>query len=283
MAAAVVGSTPISFTNSEGAQKVVPLSAFQFSGSNIQLDSAWTSLFDANETKILLALAKARAAVGELRPPPVAPRAPAIALTATHLGPESNGIVIAVSTEKDKPALTAKITMTVTETDTYADLPTGDDAAKAIGVDTPSGNPGDPPAGTGLVLVKQGSTGASAKPAVASSGVLTKATGVDLKDVDNKVVLTLLPRTDYVGKGGLSYAVTTDGTTFTVTATYDSTKEVGTQDPVTLQTLGDLAAQLAYLVTASAPPAGAILPADGSVRLSGGGAGQAANGLLYTS
>jgi hypothetical protein len=283
MAAAVVGSTPISFTNSEGAQRVVPLSAFQFSGSDIQLDPAWTALFDANETQTLLALMKARAAIGELRPPPVAPKNPAISLTAAHPGPESNGIVVTASAEQDKPVLTAKITMTVTETDTYPSLPTGDDAAMAIGVDNPSGNPGDPPKGSGLVVVKKGSTGASAKPAVASSGVMTKSTGVDLKDSDNKVVLTLLPRTDYSGKGGLSYAVTTDGTTFTVTATYDSTKEVGTQDPVTLQTLDALAGPVAYLVTAAAPPAGAALPKDGSVQLSGGGVGQAANGLLYTS
>jgi hypothetical protein len=283
MAAAVVGSTPISFTNSEGAQRVVPLSAFQFSGSDIQLDSAWTTLFDANETQTLLTLVKARAAIGELTPPPVAPKTPAVSLTAAHTGTESNGIVVAASAEQDKPVLTAKITMTVTETDSYPSLPTGDDAAMSIGVDAPSGNQGDPPVGTGLVVVKQGSTGASTKPAVASSGVLTKATGVDLKDSDNKVVLTLLPRPDYTGKGGLSYAVTTDGTTFTVTATYDSTKEIGTQDPVTLQTLGDLAAPVAYLVTASAPPAGAALPTNSSVQLSGGGVGQAANGLLYTS
>jgi hypothetical protein len=50
-----------------------------------------------------------------------------------------------------------------------------------------------------------------------------------------------------------------------------------------LQTLDALAGPVAYLVTAAAPPAGAALPKDGSVQLSGGGVGQAANGLLYTS
>jgi hypothetical protein len=78
--------------------------------------------------------------------------------------------------------------------------------------------------------------------------------------------------------------VTIDGSgnTFTLTATYDSTKETGTQDPVTLQTLANLPTQVAFLVKASAPPVGAMVPKDGSVRLSGGAHGVAANGLLYT-
>ena len=75
----VIGSSPIGFTNSEGAQKVVPLSALQFSGSDLQLNSAWASHFDAGEMATLLAVAKARAAAGELTPPPVPPPTPAIA------------------------------------------------------------------------------------------------------------------------------------------------------------------------------------------------------------
>jgi hypothetical protein len=281
----VIGSSPISFTNSEGAQKVVPLSALQFSGSDLTLKSAWTSLFDPSETTTLVAVAKARAAAGELMPPPTPPPAPAIAFTAARTGPETNNITVTVAAEHDKPPLTAKITVTVTETDTYAGLATGDAAAHVIGVDAAPGKDGDPRAGTGLVVIKKTSTGASTKvPKEHSSGVLTKATGVDLKDADDKTVCTLLPRTDYKGTGGLSYAVTIDGSgkTFTITATYDSTKESGTQNPITVQTLNALADPVAYLVTASAPPTGAAVPADGSLQLSGGADGLAANGLLYT-
>ena len=72
------------------------------------------------------------------------------------------------------------------------------------------------------------------------------------------------------------------GKTFTIAATYDSTKETGAQDPVTIQTLDDLADAVAFLVTATAPPSGAAVPGDGSVQLSGGADGLAANGLLYT-
>lgn len=278
----VVGSTPVSFTNSDGAQKVVPLSALQFNGSELQIRSTWSAGFDPSETSTLLAVARPRAAAGELNPPPVPPPVPALAFTATRTGPETNNIVVTVAAEDDTPPLEAELTVTVAETDSYPGLATGDAAALAIGVDAPTGTAGDPGAGSGLVVVKVGSTGASAKPAVASTGVLKKATGVDLKDSDGKVVCTLLPRADYQGTGGLSYAVTAAGGTFTVSATYDSTKETGAQKPVTLQTLGELAAPVGYLVTCTAPPSGAALPADSVVALSGGADGLAATGLLYT-
>lgn len=278
----VVGATPISFTNTDGAQVVVPLSALQFTGSDLQLKSGWTALFDASEKTTLLALAKARAAVGELTAPPAPPPRPAIAFTAAHSGPESNGIVVTAAPDPGPP-LTATIAITVVETDSWAGLATGADAAMALGVDAPTGADGDPEAGTGLVVIKQGSVGASLKRAKAGSGVLKKATGVDIKDLDDVVIFTLLPRADYVGKDGVSYAITVDGSNFTVTATYDSAKESGAQAKVTVQTLGDLPDQVAYLVTASAPPSGAALPVAGSAQLSGGSAGLAANGLLYTS
>jgi hypothetical protein len=279
----VVGSTPLSFTNSDGAQKFVPLSALQFSGSDVQLKPAWTSLFNASETQTMLAVAKAKAAGGELTPPPVPPPKPAVQLTATHAGPESNNIVV-TATPDPGPPLTATIAFTAKETDAYSDLASGAAAARAIGVDVPTGADGDPDKGTGLVVVKSGSVGSSTKPAVASSSVLTKATGVKIKDADGAVLFTLLPRADYVGTGGLSYAITADasGNTFTLTASYDSTEESGKQAKVTIQTLDDLPHQLAYLATATAPPGGAALPKAGSVQLSGGDASLVANGLLYT-
>lgn len=278
----VVGSTPISFTDSAGAQQMVPLSALQFTGSDLQLRSAWAAAFDATETATLLAAARTRVATGELSPPPVPPPVPALILTATRTGPETNGITVTVDAEQGAAPLLAKLTVSVVETDSYPGLATGEAAAMAIGVDAPTGADGDPPGGTGLVVVKKNSTGATAKPAVASNGVLTKGTAVDLKDADGKLVCSLLPRADYKGTGGLSYTVTATATAFTVSATYDSTKETGAQKPVTLQTLGELPAQVGYLVGCAAPPSGAVLPADSTVTLSGGGPGLAANGLLYT-
>ncbi|MBV9823416.1 MAG: hypothetical protein JO144_14375 [Actinobacteria bacterium] len=278
----VIGSTPVSFTDSAGAQQVVPLSALQFNGSDLQLRSAWAAAFDATETATLLAVARTRVGTGELSPPPVPPPVPALIFTAARTGAETNNITVTVDAEEGAPALTAKLTVSAVETDSYPGLATGAAAAMAIGVDAPTGADGDPPGGTGLVVVKKNSTGATVKPAVAATGVLVKGTAVDLKDGDGKVVCSLLPRADYKGTGGLSYTVTATATSFTVSATYDSGKETGVQKPVTLQTLDELPAPVGYLVGCTAPPSGAVLPADATVTLSGGGPGLAANGLLYT-
>ena len=94
----VVGTSPISFTDSTGAQKSVPLSALEFSGSALQLArTPWTgSPNSSRQTRqTLLAVATARLAAGELTPPPIRPPSPAIAVTAVHPGPESNNIVVA--------------------------------------------------------------------------------------------------------------------------------------------------------------------------------------------
>jgi len=280
----VVGSTPISFTGSQGGQRFVPLSALQFTGSTLQLKSAWASSFDPAETQTLLALASALAAAGVLTAPPVPPPSPAIAFTATHPGPESNDIVVTVAPDAGPP-LTATISVSVAETDTYPQLASAAAAALAVGVDVPSGNPGDPQLGTGLVVVKTGSvSGSSTLPADNQTAVLTPA-GFDVKAPDNSVLFTVLPRADYAGSGGLSLAVNLDtsGTTFTIAATYASAKEAGPKPKITILTLNGLPAPVAYLVSAAAPPAGAALPAAGSVQLTGGGPGLAASGLFYTS
>src|SRR5690349_5065929 len=93
----VIGSTPLSFGNASGAQEVVPLSALEFNGSDIRLKTAWQADFDAGEQTTLLAVAKARAAVGELTAPPAPPPAAALALTAAHPGTMGNGITVTVS------------------------------------------------------------------------------------------------------------------------------------------------------------------------------------------
>jgi hypothetical protein len=281
----VIGSSPLSLPDATGGQLVVPLSALEFSGSDLRIKAAWKTAFDIGEQERLLMAAASRAATGELAPPPLPPPIPALALAAAHSGPEGNGITVTVQVEEDAPALESEITLAAVEVDLWSGLADGEAAAYEIGVDAPTGAVGDPPGATGLIAVKKGSTGASTKPPVAASGVLKKATDADLKDEDDKVVCTLKPRADYTGKDGLSYAVSRQGASFTITATYDSAKEAGTQGPVTLlslPSLGTAAPAVAYLLKVSAPPRGAALPADASAQLSGGAAGRAAGGLLYT-
>jgi hypothetical protein len=289
----VVGSSPITFTNTEGAQKFVPLSALQFTGSQIGLrsPSPWTSLFDQNEATRLLAVAQAKAAIGELTPQQAASPAPALAFTAAHTGPETNGITVTASTPSTPGTggpLNIPITITAIETDTWPGLKDGTSAAKQIGVDNPTGKADDPAAGTGLIVVVQGSVATATAnvgiPVDVTSTTLKASTPVDILDQNNNTVFSITPRADYTGKGGLSFSLTNDssGTTFTISATYDSTKEQGTPSPITLQSLSSLAKPVAYLITATAPPSGALVPADASVQLSGGGPGIAANGLIYT-
>ena len=71
--------------------------------------------------------------------------------------------------------------MIAVQNDVYGSLASASAAALAIGVDAPTGNPGDPAAGTGLVVVQQGSVAAGTTlPADNQAGVLTSA-GFDVK------------------------------------------------------------------------------------------------------
>ncbi len=281
----VVGATPISITGSTGGQRVVPLSALQFSDSAVQVKPTWASTFTAAETTALLAVAAARVASGELRKPPVPLATPALVVTAAVPGPESSGI--AVHMTPDPTSQSIPIGISVTELDTYAGLATAAAAAAAIGADKAPA-PGDPPLGTGLVQVKSGSVdNASKKLPVEVAKVALAAAGLDVKDGDGNVLFTLLPRPGYNATKGLTIQVKPDtpSNSFTVSASYDSAKESTSLPAITIQSLDPLPAQVAYLITVSAPASGAAVPAPTpaeGVTLTGGGPGLAARALLYT-
>lgn len=288
----VVGATPISITGSTGGQRIVPLSALQFSGSAVQVKQTWASTFTGAETTALVAVANARVASGELRKPPVPLPTPALVVTATVPGPESNGIAVHVTpdttdTTDTMPASTP-IGISVTELDTYAGLATAEAAAAAIGTDKAPTTPVDPPLGAGLVRVKSGSvaTGSKKLPVDVAEVALT-ATGLDVKDSDGNVLFTLLPRPGYNATTGLTVQVRQDtsGTSFKLSAAYDSAKETASLPAITIQSLDPLPLPVAYLVTVTAPAAGAAVPAPTpaeGVNLTGGGPGLAARALLYT-
>ena len=283
----VVGATPISITGSTGGQRVVPLSALQFSGSTVQVKPAWASTFTAAETTALLAVASARVASGELRKPPVPLPTPALVVTAAVPGAESNGIAVQVT--PDPPGttpLSTPIRISVTELDTYAGLTTAAAAAAAIGTDKPAGAPTDPPLGTGLVRVKSDSVVSGSKLPVDVAEVALTAAGLDVRDGDTNVLFTLLPRPGYSATKGLTVQVKQDtsGASFTVSAAYDSAKETTSLPAFTIQSLDPLPAPVAYLVTVTAPASGAAVPAPtpaAGLALTGGGPGLAARALLY--
>jgi hypothetical protein len=282
----VVGSSPITFTGSQGQQRFVPLSALQFSGSAIGLKPSWAAAFDGKETETLITLATAYASAGELTPPPVPPPSPAVLVTAAVAGSESNDIRVTVTPDAGT-GLATKVKFDAKAVDTYAGLTSAKSAAKAIGVNAATGDPNDPPAGTGVLVVKAPPAPATfddSKLPIAQNGNVTSA-GIDVKAADSTVLFTLLPRGGYAASGGLTFSLTLGdgGTRFTITATYDSKLESGEQAKVGVGDLGSLPAQVAFLIAASAPPSGALLPTAATTQLSGGGPGLAANALLYTS
>jgi len=276
----VTGHSPLSFTDATGAQRFVPLSALELVGSDVQLKTAWAAEFSNADQATLLAVASTLAAGGQLAPPPVAAPAPAIAFTAASAGTEGNNIVVTVTPDAGS-ALDAQVKVQAVETDTYAGLADANAAAMTIGVDNPTGTPGDPPAGTGLVQVKASGTLGTGLPKDNQSLTVKGATTNVLAADGSSTLFQLVPRTG-APSAGIPVKVTVDSAagTFTVQATYDT----GTSQPkVAMTALDTLAAPITFVVTASAPPSGLAAPKAGSVQLSGGAPGIAATGIAYTS
>ena len=248
---AAAGKAPITFSDSLGAQRAVPLSAFTFNGSTIALNSTWTSVFTAQDQAILLALANAKVTAGELTPPPVIPPQPAIIFTAAVAGPQGNGITVTVTADPP-PLATAQLLITATETDTYSGLADATAAENQIGVD--AAVVGGPPVGTGVVMLKSGAATAAGLPKDGQSLKVKTATTVLAAD-GSTTLFTLVPR---AGDGGPGIPVTVNldpsGTTFTLTASYDANN---TSTKVSAENgLGSLPASVAFLIAAQAPPRG---------------------------
>jgi hypothetical protein len=281
MPADVTGKRPLSFSDSTGAQRFVPLSALEFEDSVVQLKSTWHQVFPAADATILLALANDLARSGDFTSPPVRPRFPAIGFKATTPGIAGNDTEVAVHVGAGT-ALEAPITITVNKVDHWPGL-TMASAAMTIGADTePTKDTDDPPRGTGLVCVKP----VSPKPApdllpADQTFKVTAATPVVAGDTDKTPLFKLVPRAGYTGTGiTVVIATDKDTNTFTVTATHDSGAAPGA---VTLDTLDELPKDVGALVEAFAPPVGIALPANSTLHLSGGAPGIAASAVAYTS
>lgn len=283
----VVGSTPISFTGTDGFQKSVPLSALQFNGSTIEFASTdWTGKFDAAEALTLTTLAQQLATAGVLVPQPVPPAFPALVFTATRNSQETNGIVVTATPPGGPPLASAPFGIRAVETDTWSGLTSAADAAMQIGTDTPPANQADPPEGTGIVVVKAAGVATGAAIPVGVSGTLDQTSNktLQVKDASSNVLFTIAPCAGYTGTA-MTVTVTADTTSFTVEAVYDSRAEAGGNDPtMTVLTLNALPAEVAFLVTAAAPSSGPAAPtSESTVQLSGGGPNAVASGVLYTS
>ena len=166
------------------------------------------------------------------------------------------------------------------ETDTYSGLATAADAAQAIGVGTAPTSAGDPPQGGGVVVVKSGSATGAGLPQDGQILSVTSA-GKAVLASDGTTLFILAARSGYPGSGiKTTVGLDPGGTTFTVTAAYDAENTATT---VAETDLTGLPAGVAFLVTASTPPGGLALPAEGTTTtLSGGATGLPATGVAYT-
>ena len=141
----ITGSGPLSVTDKNGAQHFVPLSAFKLGGSDVTLKTDWVTQIDSQhiDAVLLQALAQARFRAGELAAPPAPRVGPAILFTAQQIGPEGNGISVAVT-----PDGLTDVTLVATQTLVYPGLTSGAMAQAKIG-DT---------SGTGPVQVVPGAS-----------------------------------------------------------------------------------------------------------------------------
>jgi hypothetical protein len=282
---AVAGHGPLSFTDSNGRQRSVPLSALQFNGSKLELKSQspddWTGpsgIANTADQTTLLAVAAERLSAGELFAPPMAPPSPAILFTAAVAGPEGNDITVNVSQAAGN-ALTAQVTISAKTTDVYAGLPDGATAKTRIGVDDP-GTSGDR-AGSGIVMVKESAPIVAGLPKDGQNLTVTADTNV-LADDGVTTLFTLVPRPG-APVAGIPVTVAVDPgsnpATFTLTASFDT----GPSSAIGLNELTALPAPVPFLISASPPPRGVAVPVGGDVQLSGGAPGVAASATAYTS
>lgn len=271
----VTGHGPLSFTDSQGGQQILPLAAVVLQGSTLALAGGWADKFAApgpftpDDAATLLAVANAHLAAGELLPPPISPPTPAIVFKAATPGVAGNSVSIAIVVPA-ADVFTAEIGLTASEIDFYGGLADGVAAAAAIGLDTPG-----VAAGSGLVSVKAAGTIAAGKLPKKQSMTVTAPT--DAVADDGSTVFTLVPRAG-VPAGGVGVKIDVDAATntFSLTASFEA-KATTKMLPPPLA----LTTEFLWLVTATSPAA--ALPAAGSVVLSGGGPGVTATGIAYTS
>ena len=285
------GLSPIGFTTTvSGGQLSIPLSAFALQGSRVVFSTAWKTppAFSTADQTILLALAQGKYASGELtaavQPPPI----PAVTFTAASPGATGNGITVTVGAVPSGcgTVFDCSLCLDGVETDTFPGLASAGAAATALGSDTAPVNPGDPPLGTGLVQYHTAGPHGTGLPEAGTYSI-TDLTPLQILASGGTPLFEIVARQ---APGKVSYSaglpaitVTVDlppgGTTFTLTASYDSGPQTVTFDDLT----SALPATLGFLCTAAAPAGGFAVPAAGKVQLSGGGTGIPATGVAYTS
>jgi hypothetical protein len=276
-----MGNGPFEFTDGNGRHWSIPLTAFNFVGAQVVVDSAWQFLTNVQPAKSYLAYA---VSVGAISPAPAPSPFPAMVIQAVTPGTGGNNIQVSVaisnvvtSPPTDDPTLTP-FSLTVTETDTYASLTaaTIQTALQNQGglVQATSVDSTGSPLSASDSLTLTGPPGAPAQLEVHGSGspslvftLVAKSSGADGESTQ----VTITPDISSPPSSGQETFKLVVSWTKTVTG-------------ITLATLDTLVnSQLGYQITVSKPNSGAYsVPAAGSSTLSGGAQGSNAAATLFT-
>jgi len=267
-AVAPTGSGPFEFTDSNGKQISIPLTAFSFDAlGKLSVDSKWTSIASAAPAK---ALQDYMTRQGLIAPASVPSPKPAAIVRAAFPGPAGNNIKVTISITAPSPDPTqTTFEIDVTETDKYTGL-TPTTIASILGA---ANTPGSLP---GLVVVDGSVTGV---PAALPQTSLTG--GTDTANANSATHITTFKlKARAPGAAGNSIAITIDNVTATA---FDLTVALTlTSSNIRIATVQSAVANdLGYEIVAL-PPSGGVfsVPAAGATNLSGGGGASHASAIL---
>jgi hypothetical protein len=280
------GNGPFEFTNAQGHQMSVPLTAFTFdSNSNLIVNAAWATVMSASPASELMAYAQKNKLIAPATPPaPV----PAMIIKATDPGAAGNYVTVQISgiAPAADPTQTTFI-VAVTETDTYTGL-TAATIQSVLGTCDSTGKPLTTGSSPGLVQVLSGSVDPNSSPAAISGALSGNPAHINLDGPGSPaLVFTLMAK-----KAGAAGAYTKIHLVPAVTSPPASGPDsfnltVTWTNSVAGVTIGTLAAavqnSLCYEITVGTPGSAAFsVPAASSVTLSGGAPGVRASGVVFT-
>jgi len=286
----VTGNGPLEFTNANGRQVSIPLSALYFDqNGTLQVDSTWAAASGLKAGSGVLGYAQSE---GLIKPAPAPPPFAAMLIKAAGPGAGGNNIKITISdlAPATDPTQTT-FSITVTETDTYSGL-TASTIESTLGSSTVSGStlvPVKTGSSPGLVQVESGSVDTNGFPLAISNASLNGDPAELAVDGDGSpaVVFTLLAK--QAGADGANTLVdispnstsppTSTAPTFTLTASWSRMI-----NDVTLATLAStVQSEFGYEIAVSLPGSGAYsVPAAATSMLSGGNPGTPASATLFT-
>lgn len=277
-----LGNVPLEYTDANGKQISIPLSALKFTNGQLSVDSSkWpTPSGSATLPGFVTSMLTNLAQQGVIVPAPVPSPKPAMAVTAKDPGSAGNNIVLtfAVTTPNLDPTQ-VKFSMTVTETNTYTGLSLTP-AAKTY-VETVLGSDTVTSPSPGLAHVIHASLGATGTPALPSPATFkvnnppSPKARLDVKSTDATPKLLFTLEAKKAGKDGELTSVLSvganagDATLFDLSIQW--TKQVNN---LTLANVAANTGALSYEVAVAAPSSGIFsIPQANSVQLSGGADG----------